>query len=68
MRIIKEGKIPEAKKYTLSCAHCQTLFEIDLSEASEASEDYSYHTHSVFTIDCPLCKRSVKFDEFGATI
>lgn len=54
MRIIREGKIPEEKTYTVECHYCKTAFEFAQKEGryqpDQRDGDY-------IEIACPTCKK-----------
>lgn len=55
MRIIKEGKIPEAKEYTVHCSRCGTVFACFEKEFINHFYDQKDQVW-INQIDCPICK------------
>jgi ribosomal protein S27E len=60
MQIIKAGKLPQEKKYRLTCNTCGTVFDFKLREARFTSDQ---REGDFYTISCPLeeCERTLTF-------
>lgn len=60
MQIIKAGKLPQEKKYRLTCSTCNTVFEFKLNEARHLCDQ---REGDFYTISCPLeeCDRTLSF-------
>lgn len=59
MKIIAEGRLPEAKAYRATCKKCSTIFEFFQMEAKYVSDPRCGH---FLQIRCPLtgCNEQVK--------
>ena len=58
MKIIKEGIIP---KYNMTCKHCGTEFEYQLSEVCFS---VNFHPYKQFlSISCPVCELKIGWYE-----
>jgi len=60
MQIITLGKLPQDKRYRLTCSTCSTVFEFKLTEAQHTSDQ---REGDFYTISCPLeeCDRTLSF-------
>lgn len=56
MKIIKEGKLPEEKKFVMKCKNCDTIFEVTEKECIKYT---GYWNEETYRYDCPLCNTSV---------
>lgn len=64
MKIIKTGRIPEEIEYVKKCHNCGTEFSFKLREAKL---DFDQRDGDYYSIECPLCSKSVTFTK-GTTI
>jgi len=56
MRIVKEGKVPEEKEYTVVCAHCKSILAYTQSDAVFGG---LYLGKFVLAIRCPVCSKQI---------
>ncbi len=52
MKIIKEGKLPDNKILTATCANCKTEIEFTVGESRRT---FDQRDGDYVTVTCPLC-------------
>ena len=55
MKIIKQGQLPQNKRYRSTCSNCGTRFEFKAGEAKFISDQCD---GGCYEVKCPYCQKS----------